>query len=591
MYIDFKDDAQLEAYINWLVDDNTHDRYVETVEHAHEMSVHINGEKPGKLLTDYRPNEPAEVYNYRMSIWQPITKSSSKRVINTVSRINNSRYYSIKYPEMPSRISDGEDLETYCTKNYPYYGNVVNWMFEVGLKQMLADPNSVIAVRPTRFDTPDNEYIKPYGFVYRSDQIVDVYPDSHYTILLDEKSLVKVANKEVWEGNIYHVYTSNEIIELRQVGEKNKDIYEAEILTTHNLGEPPVITFGGEVVQNTFPFIYESFMAGVLPFWNDALREWSDKQANFVQHVYLERVELQVQCDNTGCMPRPELNGMYGVVKGDGCEVCQRCSGTGFISGRSPYGVTVVKEKDAMSPNNDKQIFPGVQYIDKPTEIVELLKKDIYELIDAGFEAINMDILNKVGENQSGVAKTIDRSDLDAYLLSISNQLFTDLEYLIKYINHFRYSAVLGDYSDYLPSITRPTNFDVLTNEILAGILKGAKQAGLSPHLIDELEKDYVNKQFGTNEDLRRRHTYYIDLDPLSNVSEEDKFQRLANGGITKVDYIMSSNIKQFVDRAIEGVDNFGEMTRTERIAILRGYANEQLQQAPQFNLLGDDGE
>jgi len=130
----------------------------------------------------------------------------------------------------------------------------------------------------------------------------------------------------------------------------------------------------------------------------------------------------------------------------------------------------------------------------------------------------------------------------------------------------------------------------VLTSGMLADILQAAKQAKLNPHLIDELEKDYVNKQFGSNEKLRRKHTLYIELDPLSNVSEEDKYTRLINGGITRTDYIVSSNIKQFVNRALQEQD-FLELERSEQLAILRGYASEQVQTIQPIPNRGEDGQ
>ena len=586
MYIDFTDQEQATSYLSYIIDGNKHSYYDYTVEHAAEMSVHIKGSQPGALLNDYRPNEPAEIHDYRLRIWQPITKSSSKRAISVIQRINNSRYYSIDFPPQPDSITD--TLETYLTKEYPRFDSLIHWLFEVALKDMLNDPNGVVAVLPIDLDVPDNEYYQPYTFCYRSDQVIDK-GENYYTILLDEKSPVKVGQVEKMEGNIYYVFSETQLIEFRQVGVKADEKYEQTNLLSYNLSDPPVFELGGEYVSGTYPMIYESFMSGILPFWNDAVREYSDKQANFVQHVYLERVEMQVSCDNRGCMPQDELQGMYGIKSGDGCKVCERCSGTGYISGRSPYGITVVKDKD-WKEGQESMEFPGVTYIDKPTEIVTLLTDDIKELIKKGFEAINMDILNEVGENQSGVAKTIDRSDLDAFLLSISNRLFNIYSMAAYYIGYFRYSNVLQDWQDYLPDVNKPTNFDVLTSGMLADILQAAKQAKLNPHLIDELEKDYVNKQFGSNEKLRRKHTLYIELDPLSNVSEEDKYTRLINGGITRTDYIVSSNIKQFVNRALQEQD-FLELERSEQLAILRGYAQEQVQTIQPIPNRGEDGQ
>ncbi len=584
MRIDFTEDNELKKYIEWLHDGGKHNNYQKSVEHAAEMGVHIDGDAPGELINSYRPNEPAEVHEYRLSIYQPITKSASARALNVINRINNTRYYSLEFPKQPKRVQD--TLQNYCLVNYPQFGSVINWAFDFALREMLGDPNGVVIVRPINLEQPDNELPEPFTFSYRSDQLIDYVPGEYYTVLLDEKAPIKTGNSIEYTGNIYNVYTKTQLIEFVQIEKGDK--YKTSVLLEYDLPQPPAFQYGGEYVKSSWPFCYESFMSGVLPFWNDAIREYSDKQATFVQHVYLERVEMQVRCD-AKCSPKTELNGVYGIGHGDDCKKCTRCSGSGFISGRSPYGVTVVKDS-AMDP--DKNIeFPGVKYIEKPTDIVELLTDDIKHLIEKGYDAINMELLNNSGANQSGKAKTIDRSELDSYLLTVSNRIFSIIADSITLINYFRYNTLLpNDYNAYLPSINKPTSFDVFTADLLAEMLKSAKASGLNAHLVDELEKDYVNKQFGNNEALRQKHTLYIELDPLSNVSEEDKFTRLANGGVTKISYIVSSNIKQFVNKAI-AAGGFEQMERAEQIELLNKYAQEQLTAQPQLIDRGEDGE
>ena len=215
MYIDFTDQEQATSYLSYIIDGNKHSYYDFTVEHEAEMSVHIKGSQPGALLNDYRPNEPAEIHDYRLRIWQPITKSSSKRAISVIQRINNSRYYSIDFPPQPDSITD--TLETYLTKEYPRFDSLILWLFDVALKDMLNDPNGVVAVLPIDLDVPDNEYYQPYTFCYRSDQVIDK-GENYYTILLDEKSPVKVGQVEKMEGNIYYVFTETQLIEFKQVG-------------------------------------------------------------------------------------------------------------------------------------------------------------------------------------------------------------------------------------------------------------------------------------------------------------------------------------------------------------------------------------
>lgn len=553
-----------ERLLKSVIQGKRHSNYEATVGHAKEMAVHIHGNSPSHLLTDYRPNEDKAVHDYRLKIFQPITKSCSKRCISVINGINNPRYYTLTFPEQISPISSFEPLKDY---NYPYFGSVKNWVFDIVVKQMLCDPNGIIGFEP--IGTDEKGLFKPFGVIYRSEQIMDFVIDDYYLVLTDLKSEVSVGNTKTWDGKVYKYFTSNEVVTFTQYGEKAKEKYE---ITTqpHNIGEPPVITLGGEYVQDTYPFMYESFMSGILPFWNDAIREFSDKQANFVQHVFLERVELQVQCDAQGCH-HDNLLSKYVVGMGDDCKECSRCKGTGYITGRTPFGVTVVKDDKF---DDRQKLFPGVHYVSKPTEIVKLLQDDIDNLINKGYEAISMDILAKVGADQSGIAKQYDRSDLERYLITISNNIFDNIIYYsYKYIAGWRFGYATNEWKDTLPDITKPTNFDVLSTEILAAQLKEARQAKLNPTLLDQMELDLINRQFASNEKMKLKHAAFIKLDPFSNIGEDEKFIRYSNGAISEVDYIISCNIKKFIAQAIDEVEGFLELDYTSQYAKLIGYA------------------
>jgi hypothetical protein len=69
-----------------------------------------------------------------------------------------------------------------------------------------------------------------------------------------------------------------------------------------------------------------------------------------------------------------------------------------------------------------------------------------------------------------------------------------------------------------------------------------------------------------------------LQLDPLPNVSEDDKMLRLSQGGITKETYIISSNIHEFVQRAIQEDPTFPDKDIKEQKAKIKSYASAQAQ-------------
>lgn len=583
---EFKDLNEVGNYIKSIAKGGRWKYYGEAVKHAQELSVHFNGEIPNDILDDTRPNEPKEIKEYRKRIFQPITKSKAKKVWNVIQRITGSRTYSVSFPtEVPTLLKNekyDESLEAYLKEKYPYFSDFFIWAFTVALKQSLTDPNAIIAYKPNnlkksddgQYIVDDTQFLQPFGIIYQSKQVVDQEQDEYYTVLLEEKSPVIEAQTTVLKGKIFNIYTRNEIIEAKQIGKLSDEQYQLTVIYTHNLGFCPVITLAGEYKDNTFPFLYESYVSGVLPFWNKALRLDSDVDANYISHLYLERVEIQVECDAAGC-------GQNGAPQGHVCSndktyKCERCAGTGFISGRSPYGVTSVK-RDQISGN--EPTFPGVAYIDKPTNIVEIAEKKLAQLIDQGYEAVCMDILKNVGTDQSGVAKTVDRTDLDSFLMTISDNLFGNIiSNSLFIISAMRYTPIQGiDYKEQLPTVNKPTHFDVLSSsQIIAEI---GQFPQLPNQLKDVLLMDAIDKKFPNDYFEREYNKAVIKLDPLRGKSTDDKFTAQTNGWITKEDAIISENISNFILDAYEENDQFFELTRDEQYTILEAMAAEETQE------------
>lgn len=585
LLIDWDNEANIKKYLGALASSDKpyrHSSYYKNIAHAEELAVHMYGALPKELLTSYRPNEPKEVHNYRMSIFKPITKSKCKKIVNVLSRINNAKNYEIRYPEPTvAGAKDENSLKNYLEKEYPFFGNFTRWVFEVALKQMLADPNSAVCFIPKNLaelsdEGGDTKYPEPFGYTYPSRQLVDFMPDHYYVFLKDEKSAVNVTEygkgKEDMSGAIFSVFTQTQILTYTQYGNKEDNLFRVELVYQHNIGEPPVVVLGGEYVENTYPFAYESFISGVVPYWDDALREFSDKQAVFVQHVYPERVEIQVECDNTQCGKNANIGW---ICDGDKRRRCERCQGTGKISGRGPFGVTSVK-KDSFDHANP--IFPGVAYVDIPTDIVELLKKDIDELIFDGYAAINMEFLAETPEAQSGVAKAYDRSELTSFLLMVSNNVFDNIiKYSIEFMNSMRYNNVMTpeQLEEQLPKIVKPTDFDILSlNQIIAGF---SQNQTLPSTIKDEMVLEIIEKKFPEDEKKQEFYRSIILLDPLRGKTADDKFTAFSNGVITKEDYIISENIYKFVSQAIEADADFIGKTDKEKYDALIVLAKAQI--------------
>lgn len=572
---DFTNDQEIFDYIGAIDTNNDplrHAHYNATVKHMKEMAVHVEGASAKDVLLTARPNEPLEIFTARMDVYEPITKAHFQKVLNVLGKIESANNYSVNFGEVDSSIPEGETLQNY-TENLPVYDDVLSWAFKVALKMTQSDPNGVVVWMPKEVPENDADFLKPIPIIYNSKQIMDYMDGKYFTFLVSVNEPIKIGGSIQRIGHKFKIVTDKDILIVTEVARKGNDSeYVISKFIGFDFGEPPVYFLKGDPIPGKIPVVYESFSSGILPFWNKAIRMDSDLDAQYITHSYLERVEIEVECDNN-C--RPDEKGTFVIGQGDDCRNCPRCNGTGFITGRSPYGVTRVK-KETLDPSKNE--FPGVTYIDKPTDIVRLGEEKLDKLIIQGFAALNMEIVGDVRDNKSGVAKALDRTELNAYLAKQSNNLFDNIiANAYKYINLWRYSNLVNalKLKENLPVINKPTAFDVVTPEMVQNDISGLRGAGVSDETLDILEEELIDKRFPNDALLRKTLKTIRELDPMPNKDESDKLIILNSGGTTIENYVISSNIRPFVSRAVEEDSGFLDNPFSEKMDKMREYAQE----------------
>lgn len=549
---------EFNEYIYGIVNGEIrHEYYDKTVEHHEAMEVHVEGKSPDKLLEINRPNEPAEVKEYRLKVYKPVTKSLSDKVVNTFARILNPRLYRIEFKDPPPQVREGEDIHEYLTEDYPFYLSLMQYIGEVGLKKMFSDPNGVLVIWPTNLEeVQPNDYVTPIPFYYESCKVADFHEDKYYTFV--EGDTVTIIDQLF--KRVYSVEKQNNEFKITLVEE-----YQ------HNIGTPPCFRIGGIVKGSQLPFWYQSFISGVLPHWDKVVTMTSDLDGSIVNHLYPERWEYQVECDNNECRGGYiEKKIDHGINKGEITKyTCQRCSGTGRITSRSPFGALTINREGL---EGDLPPTPPADYITKDIEPIRELKLTISEEEQKGFSAINMEILNKVGENQSGIAKTIDRQDLDSTLLRVSNHLFKYfIPNIIYYTMVWRYKNILqpARLIEYIPTIHPPKDFSVLSINELMLEYKEASQTKVSPFYLRRVEEEIVNSKFSNNEEERLKNLAIIRLNPFPNKSTDDLFTDLSNQVIKKEDWIKANYIEFLVTEAIKNDPDFLGKDLIEKDAVI----------------------
>lgn len=507
-----------------------HTYYDQTVSHAIEMGVHVEGETPEHLLNIARPNEQKEIKAYRLATYEPVTQSLSEKVINTVNKIFNPKLWDMDFPEQNTEDS----LAKYLTEDYPFYRSLMNFVTETFTTKDFSDPNGAIVVMPQSFDILDTEMFEPVATVYPSESLVD-YSAYHYTFLF---------------GDVIKVFTTDSITYYR----KNKDRWDIDWEYVHNFGFCPVFRLGGIIKGKQDPFYFESWIRGVLPHWNQVVQLTSDLQAAYVNHLFMDKWEFESECQADGCNGGTiQVEIPNGIDKGELTKApCSTCRGTGKVS-KSPFGIHTVN-RDAIS--TDINPIPPAGYIDKPIAVVDKVEDRIAKEEKRGLASINMEIVQMVGTDQSGVAKAIDRDDLNAFLARYSRHVFEyALPKLIEYIATWRY-GMTTKIDTILPTINPPKDFNILGLDQLATEYKDASNAKVSDGYIKHIEKELVRSKFANNDKDRKLNTALIDLNPYPGKSI-DELLTLQNLGEEKWSIYKFIHLIELVDIARDEDDGF----------------------------------
>lgn len=572
------DSQEFQDELLRLITDKEHKHpcYEAACSHADDMAVHVYGAKPEKILERVRPREDPAVRDYRLQSWEPITKSTCQKGISIVSKMSNPTLYGVR----PGKGTEGAALYKYGMEDYPGYKSVVNYFFETGLQKMLADPNGVFVVRPQKFPQTDVERAIPIIKVYGSKNIWS-FDFEHYLIFLKEEQTKRGLTLYYFE-----YYDKTQIVEFFCYTTNGKDINITTIQTyATNFDKMPVWPLKGLVeAQDDGSVMFRSFFEAATPFWNEVVNHWSDMKGAFIQHLHPLRVEASVACDYIEAKTHQACQrGMLVDPDSGARTACPSCGGSG-VKGmlNSPFGVIRINVDNYKNESNGNTsgIAP-VSFVTVPTEATEMLKDHCNELLEKGLNALNMDIVNRIGENQSGRAKVIDRGELYDFLYKIGSVVFdTHIANFFYFFNAYLYKVEAASkgrttVDDNLPEISKPVQFDISTAQELLTEFDQAKKAGANPDYLKVKQKEINGKEFATFPALRDKMNLILDCDPFPAMEVADMEIEASNGWVNTLDAIIHFNVSQFVDRALLEHKEFAKMPPDKRKEILTAYAKE----------------
>lgn len=559
-----------------------HPNYEETRQMARRLTIHADGGYPAPLIDERRPSESEEIKTYRRKIYKSITQNPISKVINSLAKIRRSQDWTIQYDKdnIPKTIREDSTLEKYCEYDYPVYSSVTNWVFSELLKRYLLDANAIVAVLPDSVNIPANEFLQPVARIFSSEQVYD-YVEGEYCFLLSDETVryYSAAGRNFYnDGKVFYLITPETVTRFSQTARTSE--FGEEWSYRHGLGYLPITRVGGVFLKSkSNDVIYESRIAGMAPHLDEAVREYSDLQAEVVQHIHSEKYAYTntecSHCRGAGYVQEPDPEDPSRPSR----KECPVCKGSGMVQAVSPYGIHLVNAAKA----GEVQVpTPPIGYIQKQVEIVRIQDERVRQHITDALSAINMEYLSQTPLNQSGTAKEVDRDELNNFVNSVAEDLVAVMDKIYGFINDYRYSVLVPDdgiRKAMLPRINVPERFDILSSDYLMQEIASARAAGANPVLIHTMEVEFAKKKFATNPEVGDKIQAVFELDPLPNKTEDEKMTLLANGGITGKDYIISCNVVPFITRAVEADRDFYKKPLAEKRKILEGFAEEVAEQ------------
>jgi len=543
--------AELKAY---FTDKKMYYYCKDAREKEKEMRTHADGLFPATLIEERRPNEAPEVQAYRKKIFVAKTKPYFNKIENTLQKIRRSSDWSIKYPEASfDRVVDNEKMFNYAENNYPVFDSITNWAFSLLLRNYLIDANALCMVAPLEIPEEGNVYLRPVATIFNSCEVID-FVHADYAVMVNKVGCVYYVQGRPNQGKSFYIVTTMAVHRYDQVNGRGE--YTEAWRYDHQLGVLPVFKLGGIAVDvygwNT---LYESRISGILPGFNEAIREYSDLQAAVVLSMFPERWEYT----QNQCAKCKGIGKVQEVVNNEQCSVvCTTCAGSGMVAS-GPYSKVVI---GAVEADKHPLPTPPMGYVHGPVDIIKLQQESVKGHIASALAAINFEFLADTPLTESGVAKEVDRDELNTMVHSIAEDIVRIIDLVYYYTALYRYSDVYTaqEIYDMLPKIAVPEKYDILSAKYYDEQITSAIKNKLNPAIINAMEVAYATKAFSNDLEISQYVALVLKIDPLAGISEDDKMARLSNNGITQLDYVISSNINKFVSDAIEVNPGFVEL-------------------------------
>lgn len=520
-----------------------------------------------RLIDMIRPAESAAINTYRRITYLPVTKNPVHKVYNVLRKILKSSDWAINWPKSETNtnsgkkvvstgIPDKESLQEYCENMFPFFDSIENWYYQEGMKRMLCDPNGLIAMMPIEWPTEvtEAEFVRPFPYTIPSKDVYEYKEGEVMVFKSPNVHVYKDLNGKERQSMMLIIATKDEFFEVYKESNTRNDTTQIVSVWEHNIGYLPCWKMGGEVMKfNGKSTLYESFLSPMLADLDNCARLHSDTQADIIQHVnnifwYYANQKCKI-CDGSGYV---NPNGKR--------TVCSSCQG-GYIQASPFNNFMLTPKKNQIGQETDNPPTPPMGYIEKNTDITELLIKLVETTKYMALSSVNMEYLGEAPLTQSGTAKAYDQDAGNSFLGRVAYHIVEHiLNNIYWFTNEMRNKLTVTNYEkrqSLTPTINIPSQFDFITEQMQEQKLISLKKADVSPEIIAEAEEDYIQKKYYNKPELIKMFQLKRQHDPFPHMDAKDISDLETSGTITKKSAVKSLYIDSICEELLHEEKDF----------------------------------
>lgn len=523
--------------------------YNRAVKEKEIISPHVeHGFFPERLFKERAPNQSDEELAYMRANFKQVTLPVYKDCQNTILRALHENNWTIDYaPNSEEDSGVAIEFKEYVTEGVEVFGSVLNYVKFIVPKVYTLDSMGLISVLPKYISTvtqevdgdavevidPDTQ-LEPVPQYISVDKVWGFQYGKWYLWLTEEKSMVKRGNEEAKEGIVLLLVDEVNVWRIEQTGEKYKFEFNITLWWEHGRGYPLATHLKGDPVLRDGSACWQSYYLTACEPLDIVLLDTSYLQASKAHCVFPHMIQLGDDCEfidpehgaacgGSGKLRWWEPDGEAGALK-EHWKTCPACKGQRLVARMGPQGKLLVRPGDRNSDGRTEipNVSEALSFVGPDVSTLAFLRKEIEANTTDGRAILHLSTETQAVQDGSGTdVKTATQSGIDlratyAFVKPISDRIFDIYYFILKGIGDIRY----GDNFKGV-SLTRPTSFDMKTEDDYMRELEQARLANLDPSAIWKLEWQWVKARFQHDPEAEAVFSIITAADDLFSLSEQ----------------------------------------------------------------------